>query len=306
MTLTDTVAKNIIRKLLDGNDYRIEIVTLINAQFLQFSIDFFRKVIDAKLNDKHVTTDWYKEEFLNPLLTKTEIAINSGLNMKTISNMFNGATKKIVIDASNEHYDTLFAAIQELVEIEKEIDLTLTIKIKDVSVDLNISETLIVINTLAVKRAALRGGLWSTAGKRVEKPLMQTLCRLYHVPSDFYKMTYVKTEAEASEETFEREIDFYLCNDGHNYKCEVKLMGKGNPESADAVIARDSRVFVADKLSDTNKAQLDSLAVEWVELRNSNGYRKFKLVLENLHIPHTDYAGNIDSDLDAIFAEIFK
>jgi hypothetical protein len=34
---------------------------------------------------------------------------------------------------------------------------------------------------------------------------------------------------------------------GNRYKCEVKLMGKGNPESADAVIARDSRV-----LSQTN------------------------------------------------------
>lgn len=38
-------------------------------------------------------------------------------------------------------------------------------------------------------------------------------------------------------------------------------MGKGNPESADAVIARDSKVFVADKLSDLNKKQLDTLKV---------------------------------------------
>ena len=45
----------------------------------------------------------------------------------------------------------------------------LAYKLNDVSIDLNINETLIVINALAVKRAALRGGLWSTAGKRVEK-----------------------------------------------------------------------------------------------------------------------------------------
>ncbi|MEJ7700895.1 MAG: hypothetical protein WKF71_14795 [Pyrinomonadaceae bacterium] len=44
-------------------------------------------------------------------------------------------------------------------------------------------------------------------------------------------------------------------------------MGKGNPESADAVIARDSRVFVADKLSDMNKRQLNSRKVDWIELR---------------------------------------
>jgi hypothetical protein len=38
-----------------------------------------------------------------------------------------------------------------------------------VSIALNINKGLIVINTLAVKRADLRGGLWSTAGKKLEK-----------------------------------------------------------------------------------------------------------------------------------------
>jgi hypothetical protein len=307
MTLTEQVAKNIIKKLLMGEDYRIEIVTLINAEFLQFSIDFFKKVIEAKLNNQNVTADWYKQEFLNPLLPKEEIAINSGLNMKTISNMFNSSMRQVVIDASVEHYETLYNAIKDLVETEHELELTLTVKFKGVSVDLNVSETLIVINTLAVKRAALRGGLWSTAGKRVEKPLMQTLCKLYKVPADYYKIRIVKLEHEAIEETFEREIDFYLCSGGNDYKCEVKLMGKGNPESADAVIARASAVFVADKLSDTNKAQLDSLHVHWVELRNHEGFKRFKQTLEALKIPHENYTGdNIDKDLENVFADIFK
>ncbi len=34
MTLTGQVIKNIIKKLLKGDDYRIEIITLINAEFL--------------------------------------------------------------------------------------------------------------------------------------------------------------------------------------------------------------------------------------------------------------------------------
>lgn len=95
MTLTDQIAKNIIRKLLQGEDYRIEIVTLINAEFLQFAIEFFKKVIDAKLNNQEVTTDWYKEAFLNPKLPKEEIAIHSGLNMKTIGNMYNSQKRKL-------------------------------------------------------------------------------------------------------------------------------------------------------------------------------------------------------------------
>ena len=303
MTLTEQVAKNIIRKLLKGEDYRIEIVTLINAGFLQFAIEFFKKVIAAKLVNQTVTVDWYKKAFLRRELPKEEIAINSGLNMKTISNMFNSTRKEVVIDASNDHYDTLYESIKHLVDSEEGLELTLTLKLRNVSVDLNVSETLIVINTLAVKRAALRGGLWSTAGKRVEKPLMQTLCRLYGVPEENYKS---ELKGAGGQEAFTREIDFYLIKDGSNHKCEVKLMGKGNPESADAVIARESKVFVADKLSGTNKRQLDSLGVEWVELRDVHGFERFKTVLENLGIPFTDIdPGNLESDIERIFNEIF-
>jgi len=302
MTLTEQVAKNIIRKLLKGEDYRIEVVTLINAEFLQFAIDFFKKIVEAKLQSKSITSDWYKEAFLNPKLTTSEIAINSGLNKKTIHNMFNSSTKEIVIDAANEHYDILYQSIQNLVETEHELELTLTIKFKGVSVDLNVSESLIVVNTLAVKRAELRGGLWSTAGKRVERPLVETLCKLYSVSEKNYKAKFKKDNSKG----FDREIDFYLLKDDKEFLCEVKLMGRGNPESADAVIARATNVFVADKLSDQNKNQLDSLGINWIELRTENGFRRFKKALEKLDIPHKDFNGNLEKDLDKVFDEIFE
>lgn len=305
MTITKQVAKNIIKKLLGGKDYRIEVVTLINAEFLQFAIVFFKKIVDAKLKNKNITVDWYKKEFLNPSLPARDIAINSGLNKKTIHNMFNSSTKQIVIDASNEHYDALYEAIKNLVDSEQDLELTLTIKFKGVSVDLNVGESLIVINTLAVKRAALRGGLWSTAGKRVEKPLMQTLCGLYSVSSKNYALK-IKGQVIDEDDDFEREIDFYLVEGKNQYKCEVKLMGRGNPESADAVIARDSKVFVADKLSDTNKKQLDSLDVEWVELRNDKGFRRFETILNRLKIPHEKLPENIDEKLEIVFKDVFK
>jgi len=304
MTITKQVTKNIIRKLLKGEDYRIEVLTLINAEFLQFAINFFKKIVDAKLKSKNITVDWYKKEFLNPSLPVRDIAINAGLNKKTIHNMFNSSTKEIVIDASNEHYDILYKTIKNLVESEHDLDLTLTIKFKDVSVDLNVSESLIVINTLAVKRAELRGSLWSTAGKRVEKPLMQTLCKLYDVSDSNYAIKIKNRLVQNA--NFEREVDFYLVKGKNQYKCEVKLMGKGNPESADAVIARDSKVFVADKLSEMNKKQLDSLGVEWVELRNDKGFQKFEIVLNHLQIPHGKLISNIDQKLERILREIFR
>jgi len=78
-----------------------------------------------------------------------------------------------------------------------------------------------------------------------------------------------------------------------------------NPESADAVIARDSKVFIADKLSETNKKQLDSLGVKWVELRSKNGYKRFAGALRHLNIPYQDFIGDIDQRLSQIFKEIF-
>ena len=100
ITLTEQVAKNIIKKLMNGEDYRIEIVTLINAGFLQYTIDFFKKIIDAKLKNKGITIDWYKKEFLNKNLSAEDIAINSGLNKKTISNMIQNNSNEILITPS--------------------------------------------------------------------------------------------------------------------------------------------------------------------------------------------------------------
>jgi CfrBI restriction endonuclease len=304
MTLTEQVTKNIVRKLINGNDYRIEIVTLINAEFLQFAIEFFKQVAEAKLNNQDIDIDWYKKEMLSLELSPEEIAINSGLNKKTITNMYNSGTREVVIDASYEHYDTLYKAIDDLTKVE-DLNLSLQIKFNKVSVELDINESLIVINTLAVKRAALRGGLWSTAGKQTEGPLMITLCKLYNVPEENYSIKPRAKRVKKGE--VNREIDFFLRDNDKEYKCEVKLMGKGNPESADAVIARDSAVFVADKLSDQNKTQLEQLNVEWVELRNDEGFKRFKIVLENLGIPHSDIIGEIDIErkLDEIFNEIF-
>ena len=302
MTLTDQVIKNIVTRVIKSQDYRIEIVNLINAEFLQFSIDFFKKVVEAKLNSKSITIDWYKEAFMKDSLPSEDIAINSGLNKKTISNMYRSATKQIVIEASNEHFESLYNSIQVLVESEKEIDLTLTLKMNGVSVELNVSESLIVINTLAVKRAALRGGLWSTAGKRAEKYLMLTLCKLYGVTDQYYNAEHFVKDKSLE---VDREIDFYLKNKGVSYKCEVKLMGQGNPESADAIIARGSHVFVADTLSQQNKNQCDQLGVNWIACRDYNGFRRFKMVLDKLDIPNNDYNGNLDEDLPVILKELF-
>ncbi|PJG85629.1 CfrBI family restriction endonuclease [Conservatibacter flavescens] len=298
MKITNQVVKNIITRVIQSQDYRIEIVNLLNAEFLQFSIDFFKRIVDAKMSAKTIDMEWYKQNFLAENLPSNDIIIHSGLNKKTISNMYGSARKSIVIEASNEHFDTLYNSICHLVENEQEkVDLTLTIKFQGVSVDLSISESLIVINTLAVKRAELRGGLWSTAGKRVEKYLVLTLCHLFQIPSEYYDSSnFVKDR----EKNVDREVDFYFIKENKKYLCEVKLMGKGNPESADAIFARNTNIFIADTLSEQNKNQCNQLGIYWITLREPNGYLKFEQILRDLSIPYTKYKGYLQDDLNKI------
>lgn len=299
--------REIVKKLIKGEDYRIVTQTEINTRFLNYCIGFFKKVIEAKMNKQNITMDWYKSHFvMNDDHSPADRAIYAGINKKTITNMFNSGTKEIVISASEDSYDTLVTSIEHLLEENSNLDLQLSIKFNGVSVELNLNESLVVINSLAVKRAAIRGGAYSATGKNVEGPLMVTLCKLFKVSEDNYKLNIVGG-GKASYGDFEREIDFFLENDGNVYKCEVKLMGKGNPESADAFIARESNVFVADKLSTTNTTQFDSLGAYWVELRSTDGFLRFKKALKAFNIEYQmpDMV-DLDGQIDLILDEILK
>lgn len=303
-TLTLPTIQRVVRNLLmSGEDYRVEIVDLINAQFLDFVISFFMKIARAKMADKTIGEDWYKNAFLGDNIAKADIATNAGINLKTIGNIRGTTRKEIVIESARENYQSVKNLINSLIQTGEGVGVTITIKFNNVSVDLDISESLVVINAIAVKRAALRGGVWSSVGKRAEKPLMLALCHLYSVSPAHYD---IRQKSKDNAPDFEREVDFFLVNGDTRHKCEVKLMGKGNPESGDAVIARSSKVFVADTLSQTNIRQLNSLNVQWVHLKTENGYRRFATVLKNLKIPHKNYSGNLEKDIGGIIRKAFQ
>ena len=286
MTLKQHVTKNIVHKLLSGNDYRIEIVNLIDAEYLQYSVRFLHEVAEAK-RDNPNSDDWYKRTFLNHDLPTDEIIINSGLNKKTITNMYNSAARNIVEGVTDLHYDSLTQNIANLIEATPRFDMKLTVSSNRENTELNAHESLVVLNTLAVKRAQLRGGLWSTAGKQAEKPLMLTLCELFKIESKYFR---VKTEGGQNTTDYDREIDFFFVdNKAIEQKVEVKLMGQGNPESADAVIARHSKVFAGDSLSDSNIKQFNTLGIKWIELRSKNRFDQFKNIMKDFGIPYSDY-----------------
>lgn len=297
MSITNDELKNILRRVIKGRDYRIVVVDKINKDFVQYSMGYFKKVLDAKYENLNIDIDWYKKEFLNDTIPSEELLTNAGIGKKTVTNMYNSAARNFVIEATNISYQSLYNIINELANQEDNVEIELTIRINQISVHLNISESLIVINSLAVRRATISGGLWSEAGKKSEKYLMMALCKLFEVPSERYQQ-------EQNPISF-REVDFYLLgSEGRKLRCEVKLMGKGNPESGDAIFARETDIFVGDKLSAKNKRQADEWNVFWVEMRSQENLSRFKAALDFFQIPNTSPLGNIDAKLDSILNEI--
>ena len=83
-----------------------------------------------------------------------------------------------------------------------------------VTVHLNLNESLIVINSLAIRRNQIRGGNWSSLGKNVEYPLLKSLCILFEVPES--------NNSRGNKKQL-REIDFCLIDvNGKKQNCEVK------------------------------------------------------------------------------------
>lgn len=286
MRFDSVIIQSVVTKLLQGQDYREEVINAINLEFLDFALDFFKAILEAKMQDCALNLEWYKTHFINNANIKPdEVAIYAGMNKKTISNIYGSATKEVVLNVANANIDYLESLLTLLGDSSDNIGIILKITYKNIAVELNLSESLLVINALATKKIALRGGAWSSIGKRVEKPLMLALCEKCGVKQEFINAEVFSKNKDLD---FDREVDFKLYNvdKTKEYRVEVKLMGKGNPESADAVIARDSHIFIADTLSEQNKRQLKALGIEFLELKNNERILlDFMNILKNLQIP---------------------
>lgn len=279
---TNEIVKNTVNKLIKGQDYREEVVNSITTTFFDFCLEFFKKVLDAKIKSQQLNLDWYKENFISEDLPKEEFVINAGLNRKTIKNIYGTEEKKIAIDVSRTNYEYIKQLVDDIGTGEINIKISLTYN--NIHVDLDLQESLIVINALATKKVAIRGGAWSSIGKKVEKPLIDKLCEISKVPAKYIDNKNFKKDKTKD---VDREIDYKLFSrSGKMYRIEVKLMGRGNPESADVVIARDTAILVADTLSQQNKNQCKQLNVEYVELKGNNNIKQdFEAVLQRLDIP---------------------
>ena len=128
MTFQNEVIVKTVERLLKGEDYREEIVNSINAVFFDFTIEFFKNIVEAKMNDRGITLDWYKKYFINSdYFSADEAAIYAGINKKTITNIYGTATKKVVLDVANHNFEYLSGVIGEL---EKDTSSGIGINIK--------------------------------------------------------------------------------------------------------------------------------------------------------------------------------
>lgn len=290
MTFGEKSIQVTVEKLVQGEDYRDFVIKDINAKFLDFSIDFFKKIVKAKKDDISINLEWYKNTFLNTdNLATDEIAIYAGMNKKSITNIAGNAKKDTVIKFANNNFDYLMSIISELEkDVADKLNITIKLTHGKVNVALNLTESLIVINALATKKIALRGGAWSSIGKQVEKPLLDKLCELAGVESCYIDNTTFKKNVE---KLVDREVDYKLTSEtGKIYRIEVKLMGKGNPEAADVIHARDTNIFIADTLSEQNKNQFKENNIDFLELKEHSKdeiLSNFKDILKKLDIPFT-------------------
>lgn len=277
--------RNMIRCLIrDGENHREAVFREINRTFIDSAFEFFRTVVDAKLRgDDLGEADWYRSELIERSgLAKEAVAKHAGMPNKTIQNAYGTTRREVVLDASLRNYESLRRTIDELVAQRDNPSIILTIKLGAVGVDLTLNESLIVINSLAIQRERIRGGQWSSAGKQLERPLMVTLCMMYGVEERHWHLS--------GPNDANYQVDFLLRGGGQDYPCEVKLMGRGNPESAKAVHAQESRLLVADHLSEQAVETLDRAGIEWVRLAEQGGYQRFGRVLDRFNIARREPA----------------
>ena len=98
MSFEKAMVSTTVDKLIKGEDYREEVVSAINVSFLEFTLGFFKKIVDAKFQNKDISIDWYKDNFITKYgISPDEAVINSGLNRKTVTNMYNSSKMQKVI-----------------------------------------------------------------------------------------------------------------------------------------------------------------------------------------------------------------
>ncbi len=168
-----------------------------------------------------------------------------------------------------------------------------------VSLDLAQPEGQIIVGLLGEALLQSLDIIMRRLSKRLELPLMLTLAKLYQVPAIHYAGTAMAAKTE--------DVSFcFISRSGVELRCELKLMGKGNPESTESIFSDNSNIVIVDKASETERCELHQFRKHWVELGVAEGYKRMFTVFTYLDIPCSEFDGDLDTALDSIIPAVFE
>ncbi len=76
MSVSDTVVRNIVKKLIFGEDHRDEVIIMFVAEFLNYTARFFKKVVEVSTPILMLKIGM-KKTFLSQELTKNDIIVQA-------------------------------------------------------------------------------------------------------------------------------------------------------------------------------------------------------------------------------------
>lgn len=289
--------ESFLKILISGSDVNPELNRYLTEQLRNVAWQIFRDAGKAKFVGGKIDAAWL-QGFIQrhvPNSGHGKSAVSRDRFLPASSDVMDygeASAKPITVpNMGSEVVDRLYGDLPD-------IGMSITVKYNRVSLELTQTEGHIVVGLLGEVLLQARDIMTSGLGKKLELPLMLTLAKLYQVPFRHYAGKGLSGEG--------RDVDFHFIDPSEKrYRCEVKLMGKGNPESADAVVARDTDIFIADTLSSLNKEQLPQRGCYWVELRADEGYKKIFEVFTELGIPCVEFDGDLGCALDSIIPEVF-
>jgi len=282
----------VIRRLILNKNHRLVIEARITKIFFIKFQEFLKQCNEFKTSFQE---SWIDKALDNEVVSTEFLQILGGLANKSIENMYGSAKREIVKEVTKENIKVLRSIFNEKENKISEINIKLGKK----KIVFNAFEANLLAKNIGILYGKVRGGNWSALGKNVETPLMLTLCKIFSIPKKNFS---IKDYNHLSSET-NREVDFYLLNnDKKSFKCEVKLMGRGNPESGDSVFARDTKIFIADKLSNKLKKQLESENIYYIELDTVGGYKYFSAILKKTEVPFKEYSGDLVKEIDDLIS----
>jgi hypothetical protein len=285
--------KRIVVLLLSSESHRPYLVALKTKIY----IDFFSSLLDEIGLNEDATTS-FKKILIDDQPDLDNKLWYSGINHKTVGDTYGSQG----VPAKERALIEIGSNIRQIVRESRTSLKSITLEYNQGKiVTLNSEELLSLFLAISTRHASLKGGFASSFGKKVEKLFLITICKIFRVSDDNYYAYDIQDE-----EGFNRETDFYFVNNDKKFKCELKMMGKGNPEGADSLYARDTSIFIGETLSDTNKKQCEKNNVHWIELKNS-GWKRFGEVFKKLGIKaefDPDYEKKLDSILNSIIDNI--